>query len=526
MSKREKKSSSSEKSVLGKNQSTPEIGYDELEFIEQIGEGCYGEVWRGKCRGQEVAIKKLHKQLLDAKTLNDFRKEVEIMSNNHHPNVVLFMGACTVPTKMVMVSELMKHGSVEDLIHAPNATDNVSLRQRIKILQDTAHGVNWLHCSDPQIVHRDLKPSNLLIDENWNVKVCDFGLSRIKAKSSPKFKDVDSIPGTPLWMAPEVMLSLELDEKTDIYSFGIVAWEVLSGGNPFEEYDDYDLFKDAICELHVRPPIPSTMPAPLATLLQQCWAASPKVRPSCAEVLRALDRAAIDCMISDLAARKFWHHNFATADADHDVSAVLWDAFAPAFAYLLGVPESDVEHSPTFKCIKALSATKSTDPTSRNRLVMTTESFGHLLYWFGPLDLKQPDEFLDRIANTVRKDWFHGDIDSATANSRLATAAKSSFLVRCSRKTAATEPFTLSRKTKEGIICHQRIAYSPSSATFSIVIKYKSKEKKDKLLQGKPHGSLDDFIRLIKPKLHLDKACKGSDFQSLFVSTQVLEGYM
>ena len=169
---------------------------------------------------------------------------------------------------------------------------------------------------------------------------------------------------------------------------------------------------------------------------------------------------------------------------------------------------------------------RSTDPTSRNRLVMTTESFGHLLYWFGPLDLKQPDEFLDRIANTVRKDWFHGDIDSATANSRLATAAKSSFLVRCSRKTAATEPFTLSRKTKEGIICHQRIAYSPSSATFSIVIKYKSKEKKDKLLQGKPHGSLDDFIRLIKPKLHLDKACKGSDFQSLFVSTQVLEGYM
>ena len=95
--------------------------------------------------------------------------------------------------------------------------------------------------------------------------------------------------------------------------------------------------------------------------------------------------------------------------------------------------------------------------------------------------------------------------------------------MRCSRKTAATEPFTLSRKTKEGIICHQRIAYSPSSATFSIVIKYKSKEKKDKLLQGKPHGSLDDFIRLIKPKLHLDKACKGSDFQSLFVSTQVLE---
>lgn len=110
-------------------------------------------------------------------------------------------------------------------------------------------------------------------------------------------------------------------------------------------------------------------------------------------------------MIADAAARKFWHHNFVDADTDNDVSLVEWDSFAPAFAYLLGLPDQDLDNSPTFKCIKALTATKSTDPTTQNQLVVTTEQFGHLLHWFGPLDLKKPDDFLDRVANTVRKDW-------------------------------------------------------------------------------------------------------------------------
>lgn len=168
----------------------------------------------------------------------------------------------------------------------------------------------------------------------------------------------------------------------------------------------------------------------------------------------------------------------------------------------------------------------STDPSSQKQLIVTTERFGHLMNWFGPLDLKRPLEFLERVADTVRQEWFHGDIDSATANTRLATSSRSSFLVRCSRKTASNEPFTISRKTKEGIICHQRITFSRATRAFGIVIKYKSKERSDKLLEGKPHGSLVDFVRVAKAKLHLEKAASGSQFQSFFVTTHVINGYV
>jgi serine/threonine protein kinase len=461
---------------------------------------------------------------MDAKTLNDFRKEVEIMSNNHHPNLILYMGACTQPGRMVMVSELMRHGSVEDVIHAPNG--EVSLRQRLNMLQDTARGINWLHCSNPQIVHRDIKPSNLLIDENWHVRVCDFGLSRIKAKSDPKFKDVDSVPGTPLWMAPEVMLSLELDEKTDVYSFGIVAWEVLTGGNPFAEYDDYDIFKEAICVKGVRPPIPDSLHPLLCDLLRSCWATSPKDRPSFERILRHLQRCMVDCMIGESAGRKFWHRNFrASEDGKRDGSVVDWDVFAPAFAYALEL-SGNIENSPLMQCVRALVTEKSNDPSLRSQFVVATERFGQLLDFFGPLDLKHPNEFVDRVTNVCRHEWFHGDIDSATANARLSTAPKSSFLVRVSRKTADTEPFTISRKTKDDVICHQRIGFVRDTASYTILIKYKNEDKKDKLLEGKPKAPLEEFITNVQSKLHLKSACTGSSFQAFFVSAHVVDGYV
>jgi serine/threonine protein kinase len=498
--------------------------FEELDFIELVGEGCYGEVWRGRCRGMDVAIKKLHKQAMDAKTLKDFRKEVEIMSNNHHPNLVLYMGACTQPGKMVMVSELIKHGSVEQALHAPNA--DLSLSQRLKILQDTANAINWLHCSNPQIIHRDIKPSNLLIDDNWHVKVCDFGLSRIKPKSDSKFKDVDSIPGTPLWMAPEVMQGLELDEKCDVYSFAIVAWEVLTGNAPYTEFDDYDGFKDAICSRQVRPPIPASMHPLLVDLLRACWAPHARDRPSFDRILRHLQRCAVDCLISDGGGRKFWHRNFrAAADAESGVASVVdWQVFAKVLSYALDL-DGRVEHSPVIKCVRALVVTtKSSDPSSRGAVV-TPERFGQLLDYLGPLNLKQPQLFIDRVTTLCRQPWFHGDIDAATANARLTTAPKSSFLVRVSRKTSDTEPFTISRKTRDDIICHQRISFDRATRVFKMMIKCKTSEK-DKKIESPPDGSLIDFVDEICAKLRLKQPCQGSEFQAFFVAAQVVDGYV
>jgi len=209
----------------GKDWGPPEIQPEELEYLEKIGGGCFGSVYRGRCRGKEVAIKKLFRQDVDEKTLNDFKKEVHIQSQLRHPNVLLFMGACTTPGKMALVTEMMPQGNLASFLHDPKI--DISLYKRIQMARDCVLGMNWLHCSNPVILHRDLKPSNLLLDEHLNVKVCDFGLSAVKARGE-KLQDKGGIPGTPLWMAPEVLMGKPLDEKSDVYSFGIVLWEIVT----------------------------------------------------------------------------------------------------------------------------------------------------------------------------------------------------------------------------------------------------------------------------------------------------------
>jgi serine/threonine protein kinase len=116
---------------------------------------------------------------------------------------------------MALVTELMPKGNLHTLLHDPKC--ELSLYRRLQMARDTALGMNWLHCSSPQIIHRDLKPSNLLLDEHLCVKVCDFGLSAVK-NPGDKLQDKGGIPGTPLWMAPEVRLSAQSE------SFRLSVW--------------------------------------------------------------------------------------------------------------------------------------------------------------------------------------------------------------------------------------------------------------------------------------------------------------
>jgi sterile alpha motif and leucine zipper-containing kinase AZK len=128
------------------------------------------------------------------------------------------MGACTVPGKCMIVTELLPKGNLETMLHNKKITLNMVTR--MKMARDAAYGMNWLHGSNPVIIHRDLKSSNLLVDENMVIKVCDFGLSQF-IPPDQKIKDKQNAKGTPLWMAPEVMSFKEFNEKCDIYSFGI-----------------------------------------------------------------------------------------------------------------------------------------------------------------------------------------------------------------------------------------------------------------------------------------------------------------
>ncbi|CAK9139827.1 unnamed protein product, partial [Ilex paraguariensis] len=177
-----------------------EILWEDIALGERIGLGSYGEVYRGDWHGTEVAVKKFLDQDVTGESLEEFRSEVRIMKRLRHPNVVLFMGAVTRPPNLSIVTEFLPRGSLYRLLHRPN--NQLDERRQLRMALDAARGMNYLHNCTPVIVHRDLKSPNLLVDKNWVVKVCDFGLSRIKHST---FLSSRSTAGTAEWMAPEVL---------------------------------------------------------------------------------------------------------------------------------------------------------------------------------------------------------------------------------------------------------------------------------------------------------------------------------
>ncbi|KAF8403221.1 hypothetical protein HHK36_011320 [Tetracentron sinense] len=190
----------------------------------------------------------------------EFLREVAITKRLRHPNIVLFMGAVTRPPNLSIVTEYLSRfravneilyvtersenqfsemirilpsnfrGSLYRLLHRTSARAILDERRRLNMAYDVAKGMNYLHRHNPPIVHRDLKSPNLLVDKNYTVKVCDFGLSRLKANT---FLSSKSAAGTPEWMAPEVLRDEPSNEKSDVYSFGVILWELVTLQQPW-----------------------------------------------------------------------------------------------------------------------------------------------------------------------------------------------------------------------------------------------------------------------------------------------------
>jgi len=204
------------------------IDYNELSFDKKIGEGGYGRVFLGKFSGIDVAIKEYGKTKLDIKRAEDFVKEIEVISNLRHPNIVLCMGACIHNGKYLMITEYLEEGSLFDHLHKLHT--KISDETMFNIIEDIALGMCYLH--GRKVFHCDLKSSNILIDSSWSVKLCDFGLSRVKYKSDRKRFQKQRV-GTPHWMAPEILRGEKYDESADVYSFGMILWELMSGEIPY-----------------------------------------------------------------------------------------------------------------------------------------------------------------------------------------------------------------------------------------------------------------------------------------------------
>ncbi|KAJ8549479.1 hypothetical protein K7X08_033186 [Anisodus acutangulus] len=256
------------------------IDFSEITIGARVGIGFFGEVFRCTWNGTEVAVKVFLEQDLTEENIEDFANEISILSRVRHPNVILFLGACTTPPRLSVVTEFMEMGSLYHLIHVSRQKNNLSWQRRLKMLCDICRGLMCIHRM--KIVHRDIKSGNCLVNKHYKVKICDFGLSR--SLISTPMRDSSSA-GTPEWMAPELIRNEPFTEKCDIFSLGVIIWELYTLKRPWEGVPPLQVVY-AVANDGKRLEIPE---GPLAKLVADCWA-EPDERPSCEEILSRLGK--------------------------------------------------------------------------------------------------------------------------------------------------------------------------------------------------------------------------------------------
>ncbi|KAL3738094.1 hypothetical protein ACJRO7_019599 [Eucalyptus globulus] len=266
-----------------------EIRWEDLQLGEEIGQGSYAAVYRGLWKGSDVAIKVYVGNEYSENTLQDYKKEIEIMKRLRHPNVLLFMGAVYSKERPAIVTEFMPRGSLFKTLHKNNHV--LDTRHRLRMALDVARGMNYLHHRNPPIVHRDLKSSNLLVDKNWTVKVGDFGLSRLKNATLLTAK---SGRGTPQWMAPEVLRNEPSDEKSDVYSFGVILWELMTESIPWSNLNSLQVV-GVVGFMDRRLDMPEGIDPVIASLIHDCWQSDPGKRPSFEVILQRMRNLVRSC---------------------------------------------------------------------------------------------------------------------------------------------------------------------------------------------------------------------------------------
>ncbi|KAK9814855.1 hypothetical protein WJX73_000289 [Symbiochloris irregularis] len=280
-----------------------QVDYKDLDVQDQIGEGSFGRVYLAKWRETTVAVKVLagaapspddgeeeqrqHRRLLDS-----LEKEASMMAQMRHPNVVLYLGLCLEPP--CVVTEYCARGSLSDVLKraANNSTmaSQLDWSRRLNMALDAAKGMHYLHQSNPPVIHRDLKSPNLLVDRHWRVRVCDFNLSRVMEQTAVLSSMAAS---NPRWLAPEILGGRGYTFSSDVYSFGIILWELITWRLPWHDCGPWQVVA-LVTEGHQRPDVPTREASrgtgfegydAYCSLMRDCWAQEATDRPTFEEVI-------------------------------------------------------------------------------------------------------------------------------------------------------------------------------------------------------------------------------------------------
>ncbi|KAL3508227.1 hypothetical protein ACH5RR_033609 [Cinchona calisaya] len=210
-----------------------EVATNKFSKENVIGEGGYGVVYHGRLmNGSPVAVKRILNNIGQAE--KEFRVEVEAIGHVRHKNLVRLLGYCIEGTQRLLVYEYVNNGNLEQWLHGTMCHHGyLTWDARIKVLVGTAKALAYLHeAIEPKVVHRDIKSSNILIDDDFNAKLSDFGLAKLLGAG--KSHITTRVMGTFGYVAPEYANSGLLNEKSDVYSFGVVLLEAITGRDPVD----------------------------------------------------------------------------------------------------------------------------------------------------------------------------------------------------------------------------------------------------------------------------------------------------
>ncbi|PRP87381.1 hypothetical protein PROFUN_01643 [Planoprotostelium fungivorum] len=257
------------------------IDYEEVSDMKEVGSGAFGIVFQGTWRELKVAVKQIRSEHVTREQVESFLKEVAILQNlRSHPNVVLFIGMTIPPQPLTMITEFCEGGSLFD--HLRNHEADLPL----KMSWIVGIALGMLHLHKENVVHRDLAVRNILLTKHLEPKVTDFGMSRVTEAAEEGGSKTDNNIGPVKWMAPEALKERKYSNKSDVWSFGVVIWEIINVVEPFPDMSPVEAAVEIVAHGR-RLDIPDT-DANLQMLMRICWSELPEDRPNFAQIVRTL----------------------------------------------------------------------------------------------------------------------------------------------------------------------------------------------------------------------------------------------
>ncbi|KAM7500788.1 hypothetical protein LguiA_025202 [Lonicera macranthoides] len=254
----------------------------------RFAHGANSQLYHGIYKDEPVAVKIIRvpdddeNGTLAARLEKQFNREVRLLSRLHHQNVIKFIAACRKPPVFCIITEYLAEGSLRAYLHKLEP-EILPLQKLVMMALDIAKGMEFIHSQG--VIHRDLKPENILINDEFQLKIADFGIACEEAHCDSLGDD----PGTYRWMAPEMIKRKSYGRKVDVYGFGLILWEMVAGTIPYEDMNPIQA-AFAVVNKNLRPVIPVDCSPAMRALIEQCWSIHPEKRPEFWQVVKVLEQ--------------------------------------------------------------------------------------------------------------------------------------------------------------------------------------------------------------------------------------------